>query len=44
VLMPKKTDGKGYYNFFFLNHVLHKIGRTPEEPMRRTHNIFHKII
>jgi hypothetical protein len=30
--MPKKTDGGGHYSFiFFLNYVLYKTGRTPEE-------------
>jgi hypothetical protein len=30
--MPKKTDGEDYYNFIlFLNYVLCKTGRTPEE-------------
>jgi hypothetical protein len=31
MLMPKKTGGGDHYNFiFFLNHVLRKSGRTPE--------------
>jgi hypothetical protein len=31
VLMLKKTGGGDHYNFFFLNHVLCKTGRTPGE-------------
>jgi hypothetical protein len=36
VLMPKKAGGGGHCNFFFLNHVLRMIGRTPGEPTGRT--------
>jgi hypothetical protein len=38
VLMPKKTGGVQFY--FFLNHVLRKIGRTPREPTGKTPSIF----
>jgi hypothetical protein len=39
--MPKKIGGGGHYNFiFFLNHILHKIERTPGEHTERTPSIF----
>jgi hypothetical protein len=44
VLMPKKSVVETTKIFFFLNHVLRKVGRTPEEPMERTHNIFYIYI
>ena len=40
MLMLKKTDGGGNYNFFFLNHVLHKTERTSGESTGRTPSIF----
>jgi hypothetical protein len=41
MLMPQKIGSGSHYNFiFFVNHVLHKTGRTPGEPMGRTPSIF----
>jgi hypothetical protein len=40
VLMPKKTVWRPLQFYFFLNHVLHWAGRTPEEPTGRTPSIF----
>jgi hypothetical protein len=43
--MPKKIGGRGHYNFiFFLNHVLHKSGRTLGEHYEENPEHFSFII